>query len=74
MLKRTPLIAIFVAAVIAIAVVYFFELQERPFITWQLILLYILSYFVALGIALLFDPVAAETKRKYLKINFYEEK
>jgi hypothetical protein len=46
----------------------------RPFTLGQLILLYILSYCVALGISLLFDPKAKETKEKYLKINFYEEK
>jgi hypothetical protein len=74
MLKRTPIIAIFIAGLIAILVIYFFEIPERPFALWQFILLYILSYLVAMGIALLFDSKAAETKRKYLKINFYEEK
>ncbi len=74
MLKRTPVIAIFIAGFIAAIVVYFVEMPERPFLYGQLILLYILSYCVALGIALYFDPKALETKKKYLKINFYEEK
>lgn len=74
MLKRTPFFAIIIAGLITIAVIYFFELPDRPFLIWQKVLLYILSYLVALGIALLFDPIAAETKKKYLKINFYEEK
>jgi hypothetical protein len=74
MLKRTPLIAIFIACVITALVVYFVEIHERPFTYGELILLFILSYSVALGIALYFDPKAAETKKKYLKINFYEEK
>jgi hypothetical protein len=74
MLKRTPLIAIVIAFIIAALVVYFVELPGRPFTKGQLVLLFILSYCVALGIALYFDPKAAETKKKYLKINFYEEK
>jgi hypothetical protein len=74
MLKRTPILALFIACVIAAAVVYFIEIPARSFTYRQLILLYILSYCVALGIALYFDPIAAETKKKYLKINFYEEK
>jgi len=74
MLKRTPVLAIFIAVIIAAAVIYFVQVPERPFSTGQLVLLYILSYAVALGIALYFDPKAAEIKKKYLKINFYEEK
>ncbi|MFH0976206.1 MAG: hypothetical protein V1874_10535 [Spirochaetota bacterium] len=74
MLKRTPLLAIFIAVIIFFIVKIFVETPARPFSTGQMILLYILSYVVALGIALLFDPRAAETKAKYLKINFYEEK
>lgn len=74
MLKRTPVIAIFIAALIAAVVVYFIEVPERPFTFGHLILLYVLSYCVALGIALYFDPRSQETKEKYLKINFYEEK
>lgn len=73
MLKRTPIIAVFIAGLITIAVIYFFELPDRPFSTGQNILLYILSYCVGLGISLLFDPKAKETKNKYLKINFYED-
>jgi hypothetical protein len=74
MLKRTPLIAIFIACIIAAVVVYFIEIPGRAFTYRELFVLYILSYCVALGIALYFDPKAAETKKKYLKINFYEEK
>ena len=74
MLKRTPVLAIFIAALITVIVIYLFELPEHPFTIGQQVVLYILSYLVALGISLLFDPIAAETKKKYLKINFYEEK
>ncbi len=74
MLKRTPLLAIIIAAIISVAVKYFFELPNRPFTTLQLILLYIISYTVALGIAMYFDPRVKETTKKLYKINFYEEK
>jgi hypothetical protein len=74
MLKRSPIIAVFTGIIIIVAVKFFVELPERPFSIGQLILLYVLSYIVALGISLLFDPKAKETKKKYLKINFYEEK
>jgi hypothetical protein len=74
MLKRTPILAVFIACIIAAAVVYLIEMPERPFTYGQLILLYVLSYCVALGIALYFDPKSQEIKKKYLKINFYEEK
>jgi hypothetical protein len=74
MLKRTPLIAIVIAVILCAAVKYIFELPERPFTILQLILLYILSYSVALGIAMYFDPKVKDTTKKFMGINFYEEK
>jgi hypothetical protein len=74
MLKRTPIIAIFIAGLIAILVIYFFEIPERPFTIIQLILLYIVSYLVALGISMYFDPKVNETTKRLMKINFYKEK
>ena len=73
MLKRTPIIATFIALLISLAVKYLIELPMRPFSIGQLIILYVISYCVSLGISLIFDPKAAETKKKYSKINFYEE-
>ena len=64
MLKRSLILAIFIGLIIAFAVKYFVEEPLRPFSIRQMILLYVLSYIVALGIALLFDPKAAETKKK----------
>lgn len=74
MLTRTPIIAVFIAGIISLAIKYLFELSSRPFTTGQLITLYVISYLVALGVALYFDPKAAETTRKLSEINFYEEK
>ena len=74
MLKRTPILGIAFAAVIAYAIIFFFELPERPFTSGDLIILFFLSYLVGLGFALLLDPKAKETKENLLKINFYEEK
>ncbi len=73
MLKRSPIIAIFIAVVIFMLVYYFIQIPERPFTVVQMIVLYIISYAVSLGIALLFDPKSAETNKNYLKINFYKE-
>ena len=74
MLKRSPIIAVFIAAFITAAIIYLFEFPSRPFSKAHIITLYIISYCVALGIALFFDPEAANTRKKLLKINFYEEK
>lgn len=74
MLKRTPLLAVFIAGFITVAVIYCLEIPARRFSNIQIILLYIISYCVAMGIALLFDPKSAEHKERFLKINFYEEK
>lgn len=74
MLKRTPMLAVLIAGFITAAVIYCVEIPSRRFTNIQIILLYIISYCVAMGIALLFDPKSAEHKEKFLKINFYEEK
>ncbi|MCX7677920.1 MAG: hypothetical protein N2316_01745 [Spirochaetes bacterium] len=72
--KRTPLVALFFAGIIAILLVLVFEKDERPFLVWHGILLLVLCYLPGMGIALLFDPHAKKAKEEYLKINFYEEK
>lgn len=72
--KRTPLVGLFVAGIIAIALVLAFEHPARPFLRWQAIVLFFLCYLPGLGIALLFDHHAKKAKEEYLKINFYEEK
>ena len=74
MLKRTPILAAFIAGFITAAVIYCIEIPSRHFTNIQIILLYIISYCVAMGIALLFDPKSKEHKERFLKINFYEEK
>ncbi len=74
MLKRTPLIAIYIAGLISIAVALIFEIPSRPLTTGQTVLLYMISLLPAIGFALYFDPSAIEAKRKYSEINFYEEK
>ena len=74
MLKQTPIIAIFTAALITIAIITFIEDPVRPFTIPQTILVYIASLLPSFGIALLFDPFSAKKRDKYLNINFYEEK
>jgi len=73
MLKRTPLFAFVIAALMSVLVIYFFQIEERPFKTWQVILLYFVSFFPSMGIAMLFDPYPAQVKKRYNKINFYIE-
>ena len=72
--KRTPFIAIFLALGILSCVVSFIEEPLRPFTTLQLVILYFFSYLPALGIAMLFDPAPQDAKKRFLKINFYEQK
>jgi hypothetical protein len=73
MLKRTPLLALVIAALMSILIIHFLQLEERPFRTWQVILLYFVSFFPSMGIAMLFDPYPAQVKKRYSKINFYIE-
>ena len=74
MLPRTPLLAVYIAGILSLLVIYFFELPFRPFSSSQVILLFFVSLFPAMGIAMLFDPAPAKFKEEYLKINFYEKK
>lgn len=71
--KRTPLIALAIAAVIAVLTVLIFQKAARPFTVPQLVLLYITSYLPAFGIAMLFDPKPRAARAEFLKINFYAE-
>ena len=64
MLKRTPLLAIVLAGVIALLMVVLFEEPERPFTTFQAILLYCVSLLPSMGIALLFDPAPSRAKEE----------
>lgn len=73
MLKRTPILAFIIAAVMSIFIILIFEVKERPFTTWQVILLYFVSFFPSMGISMLFDPYPAQVKKRYSKINFYIE-
>ncbi len=74
MLKKTPIIALVIAVLLTLMIMYIFEMPSRPFTTGQTITLYIISLCVALGIVLFFDPKARETTKKLSEINFYEEK
>ncbi len=74
MLKRTPVIALLIAAVITIVILKVFEVPERPFTIGETGWLYFFSFLTSMGIAMLFDPNAKKAKEEFLKINFYEEK
>jgi len=71
MLKRTPILALFFSGILSILVILLFEVDERPFTIAQSILLYFVSFFPAMGFAMLFDPYSGEIKKMYSKINFY---
>ena len=73
MLKRTPILALQIAAVMSILVILIFQVDSRPFTTGQTILLYFISFLPSMGIAMLFDPYPAQVKTRYNKINFYIE-
>ena len=74
--KRTPVIALVLAAFITAGTVLFLKKYPgwgiEPLETWQLILLYVLSFLPANGIAMLFDPRPREKREEYLKVNFYD--
>ena len=74
MLKRTPFLAILVAGIISIIIILIFEIPSRPFTITQTVLLYIISLLPSIGFAMLFDPNARENSKKFLNINFYEDK
>lgn len=71
MLKRTPILALLFSGILSVLVILIFEKDERPFTAAQSILLYFVSFFPAMGIAMLFDPFSGEIKKMYNKINFY---
>jgi hypothetical protein len=71
MLKRTPILALIIAAVMSILVILIFGEDDRPFTASQSLLLYFVSFFPSMGIAMLFDPYSAQVKAFYSKINFY---
>ncbi|MCL1864207.1 MAG: hypothetical protein FWF73_00150 [Spirochaetes bacterium] len=73
MLKRTPLLALIIAAIMSILVILIFGKDDRPFTICQSLLLYFISFFPSMGIAMLFDPYPAQVKSRYSKINFYIE-
>jgi hypothetical protein len=57
----------------SILVILIFEKDDRPFTACQSLLLYFVSFFPSMGIAMLFDPYSAQIKAFYSKINFYIE-
>jgi hypothetical protein len=73
MLKRTPILAIIIAAIMSILIILIFGKDDRPFTIWQGLLLYFVAFFPSMGIAMLFDPYPAQVKALYNKINFYIE-
>ncbi len=74
MLKRTPIIAIFIAGLLSITIFTLFEIPSRPFTGGQITWLFFFSFLTSMGIAMFFDPNAKKAKEEFLKINFYEEK
>ncbi len=73
MLKRTPILALIFSGILSALVILIFEEPGRPFTIAQTILLYFVSFFPAMGIAMLFDPYSNNIKKMYSKINFYIE-
>jgi amino acid transporter len=73
MLKRTPILALIITAIMSILIILIFEQDDRPFTLWQSLLLYFVAFFPSMGIAMLFDPYPALVKKRYSKINFYIE-
>jgi hypothetical protein len=73
MLKRTPILALIIAAIMSILVIIIFEKDDRPFTICQSLLMYFISFFPSMGIAMLFDPYSSQVKARYSKINFYIE-
>ncbi|HOP62881.1 MAG TPA: hypothetical protein PK358_02935 [Spirochaetota bacterium] len=71
MLKRTPLLALLIAGIMSLLIIFIFQDDSRPLTQGQTLALYFLSFFPSMGIAMLFDPYPAMVKKRYLKINFY---
>lgn len=73
MLKRTPTLAVIFTALLTLLTIFIFEDPARPFTAGQAVLVFVIAFFPAMGFALLLDPNAAEAKRRYLKIYFYDQ-
>ena len=73
MLKRTPALAVLFTAVISLLTIFLLEDPARPFTAGQGLLIYCIAFLPALGFAMLLDPNSREAKRRYLKINFYDQ-
>ena len=73
MLKRTPILALIITAIMSILIILIFEQEDRPFTLCQSLLLFFVAFFPSMGIAMLFDPYPALVKKRYSKINFYIE-
>ena len=73
MVKRTPLLGFFFAAVLTGAVLLLVQEPERPFTLAQHLLLFGTSFLPGLGLALLLDPRARAARETYLAMDFYRE-
>ena len=73
MQKQTPFLALIFTAILGFSVIYFFQIPERPFTNWQKVMIYFFSFLPSIGFALLFDAKSRAAKRRYLKINFYDQ-
>jgi len=73
MLERTPSLAVIFTTIMTLLIIFIFEDAARPFTSGQALLIFIISFFPSVGLAMLLDPNAAEAKRLYLKINFYDQ-
>lgn len=74
MLKRTPILGLVLGSAIALVVALLLEQPGRPFTAGQRMLLFLISFLPAMGIAMLFDPFPRRKKAEYLEIDFYAEK
>ena len=74
--KRTPIIALILAGLITLGTVLFLKKFPgwgiTPLSNGMLILLYVISFLPANGIAMLFDPLPRQKRDEYLKVNFYD--
>ena len=73
MQKQTPFLALIFTIILGFSVIYFFQIPERPFTDWQKVMIYFFSLFPSIGFALLFDAKSRAAKKRYLKINFYDQ-
>ena len=73
MQKQTPFLALIFTAILGFSIIYFFEIPERPFENWHKVMIYFFSLLPSIGFALLFDAKSRAARRRYLKINFYDQ-